>query len=244
MRNIPFIFISGLAASALLVASALHAAPRKVHQVVLGAAHRVPYSQAGDPAGAAPGEADLIIRALMVDGAVKEWITGDPYDVTDRSFVVRSALKINNALPGAKPDQWVWQRGPWLLVDRITGHAAALHLPDYDPAVSRASWFRDYAAYCGLTPSGKSLYAIVAQIGLRRAVLHKRLAAYDPGSAPAGVPACAEPQWQRDPARVTFRPAGNEAFTFSLVPSSTEPASAAPLPPAAQAKPRAEVQPQ
>jgi hypothetical protein len=48
----------------------------------------------------------------------------------------------------------VWQRGPWLLVDRVTGHVVVLKLPDYDPSVSQVSWFRDYAAYCGITASG------------------------------------------------------------------------------------------
>ena len=63
----------------------------------------------------------------------------------------------------------MWQRGPWLLVDRVTGRVTALKLPDYDPGVSQVSWFRDYAAYCGLTASGKSLYAVVAQVAARKA---------------------------------------------------------------------------
>ena len=33
----------------------IHAVPRKPHIVVLGAAKQVPYSKAGDPAGAAAG---------------------------------------------------------------------------------------------------------------------------------------------------------------------------------------------
>ena len=224
--------LTAIALAAVLSAAAV---PRKPHQVGLGAAKRVPYSQAGDPAGAAPGETELPVRAVFVDGVLKEWITGDAHDVTDRSFVARSAVKINNALPGGKPDQWVWQRGSWLVVDRTSGHAAALHLPGYDPAVSHVSWFRDYAAYCGLTPSGKSLYAMVAQIGVRRAILRKRLSAYDPGSGPT----CGEPEWQLNPVRVTFHPAGNEAFTFSLVPTAPAPGPAAP-----EAEPKAGAQPQ
>ncbi len=79
----------------------------------------------------------LKIRALLVDGAVKEWTTGDAHDVTDRSsFVVRRVLRLNDALPGDRLGHWVWQRGPWLLVDRVTGHVNPLKLPDYDPAVS------------------------------------------------------------------------------------------------------------
>ncbi len=110
---------------------------------------------------------------------LKEWTTGDAHDVTDRSFVVRRAIRVNDTLPSDPPEQrgvaassrWVWQRGPWLLVDRATGHVTALHLPDYDPGVSQVSWFRDYAAYCGLAACGKSLYAIVAQLSVRKPVL-------------------------------------------------------------------------
>src|ERR1700676_1917470 len=74
----------------------------KPHVVGLGAMKRVPYSKAGDPAGAAAGEAALKIRPLIVDGAVKEWTTGDAHDVTDRSFVVRRVLRLNDSLPGDK----------------------------------------------------------------------------------------------------------------------------------------------
>jgi len=135
------------------------ATPRKAHVVGLGATKRVPYSKRGDPAGALAGEETLKIRPLVVDGLVKEWTTGDAHDVTDRSFVVRRVLRINDALPGERPavgdKHWAWQRGPWLLVDRVTGHRVALKLPDYDPGVSQVSWFRDYGAYCGVTASGK-----------------------------------------------------------------------------------------
>jgi hypothetical protein len=147
----------------LALTSEAHAVPRKPHVVLLGAAKRVPYSKAGDPGGAAVGDDALKIRALLLDGVIKEWTTGDAHDVTDRSFVVRRVLRINDALPGdkqvagTKPAQWVWQRGPWLLVDRVTGHVTALKLPDYDPGVSQVSWFRDYGAYCGVTASGKSI---------------------------------------------------------------------------------------
>ena len=221
---------------ALLIAitSSAHAVPRKGHSVVLGAAKKVPYSKAGDPSGAAPGEDSLRIRALIVDGVLKEWTTGDAHDITDRSFVVRRAIRLNDALPGDKSDQkpvansataaspWVWQRGPWLLVDRATGRIAALHLPDYDPGVSQVSWFRDYAAYCGVTASGKSLYAVVAQLAARKPVLAKRLAAFDPANQNANLaaPACTAPDWQREPLRVTFHPAGKDAVSYNIVPGS------------------------
>ncbi len=224
---------SGIAVMVLAVlfaaVPAIQAAPRK-HTVVLGAAKKVPYSEAGDPAGAAAGEDSLKIRALLVDGVLKEWTTGDAHDVTDRSFVVRRVIKINDALPSDASQKnsaraastWVWQRGLWLLVDRVTGRITPLKLPDYDPGVSQVSWFRDYGAYCGVTASGKSLYAVVAQIAARKPLLAKKLAALEPNSAPENRPnpACGPPDWQREPLRITFHPAGKEAVSFDIVPGS------------------------
>jgi hypothetical protein len=202
----------------LAAVSAAHAAARKPPTVYLGAIKHVPYSRQGDPAGAAAGETSLPIRGLLINGALKEWTTGDAHDVTDRSFVVRRALRLNNSLPGDKQEQWVWQRGPWLLVDRASGRLTALKLPDYDPAVSRVAWFRDYAAYCGVTASGKSLYAVVAQLTVRKPALSKKLAAFNAEDRPD--PACAPPQWQRDPLRITFHPTGRDAVSYDLAPAS------------------------
>lgn len=201
------------------ISTSLHAAPRKTHTVVLGAAKRVPYSKAGDPAGAATDETALKIRPLVVDGLVKEWTTGDAHDVTDRSFVVRRVIRLNDALPGDKSGRWVWQRGPWLLVDRISGHIAALKLPDYDPGVSQVRWFRDYGAYCGLTATGKSLYAVVAQVSVRKPMLAKKISAFNVADQTASV--CDPPDWQREPLRITFHPAGRDAVSYDFVPGST-----------------------
>jgi len=204
----------------------------KGHVVVLGAARKVPYSKAGDPAGAAAGETELKVRALLVDGVVKEWTTGDAHDVTDRSFVVRRVIKLNDTLPSnmsAPGDKssvkiapaashWVWQRGPWLLVDRQTGRVVVVKLPHYDPGTSQVVWFRDYGAYCGVTASGKSLYAMVAQVAARKALLARKLSAYDSENHPE--PACAPAEWQREPLRVTFHPMGKEPVSFDIVPGS------------------------
>jgi hypothetical protein len=196
----------------------LNATPRKVHVVALGATKRVPYSKVGDPAGALPGESTLRIRPLVVDDLVKEWTTGDAHDVTDRSFVVRRVLRINDELPGEMPasgNHWVWQRGPWLLVDRVSGHVSALKLPDYDPGVSQVSWFRDYAAYCGITTSGKSLYAVVAQLAARKPVLAKKLSTFERDNI--AEPVCSPVVWQREPLRATFHPAGQDAVSFDII---------------------------
>lgn len=216
--RVRLIFSIAIFAASLSYLPAAQAAARKQPSVYLGAVKHVPYSRQGDPAGAAADETSLPIRALLVNGAVKEWTTGDTHDVTDRSYVVRRAFRLNNSLPGDKQEQWVWQRGPWLLVDRATGHITALKLPDYDPAVSRVAWFRDYAAYCGVTASGKNLYALVAQLSVRKPALSKKLAAFDAADHPD--PVCAAAEWQREPLRITFHPAARDAVTYDLVPGS------------------------
>lgn len=220
MRATAFAVVAGLAM--IGAGSLAHAAPRKTHAVVLGATRKVPYSKVGDPSAAAIGEDALKVRALLVDGVLKEWTTGDSHDVTDRSFVVRRVIRLNDALPTDRPEaqkeHWVWQRGPWLLVDRVTGRVTALRLPDYDPGVSQVSWFRDYAAYCGLTPSGKSLYAVVSQVAARKPVLAKKLSAFDAENHPN--PVCAPPDWQREPLRITFHPSGSDAVSYDIVPGS------------------------
>ena len=76
------------------------------------------------------------VRPLLVDGKVKEWTSGESHAITDRSFVVRRVLRLNDSLPSDKTEHWIWQRGHWLMVDRVKGSITALHLPDYDPAVS------------------------------------------------------------------------------------------------------------
>jgi hypothetical protein len=80
------------------------------------------------------------------------------------------------------------------------------------------SWFRDYGAYCGVTASGKSLYAVVAQLSARKPVLAKKLAEFDGENRPEQ--ACTAAEWQREPLRVTFHPAGRAAASFDVAPGS------------------------
>ena len=100
----------------------------------------------------------------------------------------------------------------------MLGHIVALKLPDYDPGVSQVSWFRDYGAYCGVTASGKSLFAVVAQVAARKAVLAKKLEAFDAENHPD--PACGLAEWQREPLRITFHPTGKDQVSFDVVPGS------------------------
>jgi hypothetical protein len=129
----------------------MFAAVPKVHTVTLGPVRKVPYTQPdATPDTKVDETSTMRIRPLFVDDRQKEWTTGDVHDVTDRTFSVRRALRINDSLPGEVAARWIWQPGPCLAVDRLTGHITPLHLPDYDSAVSDVVWFRDYATYCVL----------------------------------------------------------------------------------------------
>ncbi|MFC6645637.1 hypothetical protein ACFQBQ_08590 [Granulicella cerasi] len=188
----------------------------KVHTVALGAAKRVPYT----PPEATPdtkGEdsTSLKVRPLIVDGKVREWTVGDMHEITDRTFVIRRVLHVNDALPGEAP-RWVWQPGPWLSVDRVSARVSALHLPDFDPQVSEIIWYRDFAAYCGLHLTAKSstLQAVVIELGSRRPAVSQKLSFWPPEPIPH--PACAATTWQRLPMRATFHPTGLKDVTISI----------------------------
>lgn len=204
---------------AFAVASpAFATAKAKGRSVALGGVRTVPYSVEGDPAGAQANEKELRVRPLVVDGKVKDWTTGEAHDVTERSFAVRRAVRLNDALPADHTEHWVWQRGPWILIDRSSGKITALHLPDYDPGVSDVVWFRDLAAYCGLSASGKQLYAVVAQLAARKPLLNKKLGEWNVSDHP--TPACGASVWQRQPLQISFSPTGGAAVSFNLIGSS------------------------
>ena len=88
----------------------------------------------------------------------------------------------------------------------------------FDGETSEASWYRDYAAYCGASDDGAKTYMVVSQLGKRKPVLRKEY----PG------PACAAPRWDRSPSRVTFTAAGEKtsfvvhAHSADLQPETAE----------------------
>jgi hypothetical protein len=161
------------------------------------------------------------VRALTVDGRVKEFTVGGVHEITDRLFVVQRMFRVNDRLP-QEPDlvpQWQWERGGWILVDRTTGRVAAINLPEFDTGYSAASWYRDYVGYCGISDDGKKIYAVVAQIGRRKPVLRKMLIAGNGAETnvkEAPDSACSPPVWQRAPTRVTFEPAAAAKQTFAI----------------------------
>jgi hypothetical protein len=156
------------------------------------------------------------VRALMVDGRVKEYVLGTPHEVTDRLFVVRRAFRLNDSLPEESGSHWRWQRGGWLVVDRTTGRVAPINLPEFDAFYSVASWYRDYVAYCGVSDDGKKISAIVMQLGRRKPVLNKPLSNDGVPDDAAPDSACSAPAWQRSPARVSFEPSGGAKQTFAI----------------------------
>lgn len=198
---------------ALLLAVSASAAPRQ-HSVFLGNWRSVKtLSDSGEGR-------EVNVRRLIVDDRVREYTSGPAHDVTDRLFVVRRAYRVNDALPqdGQSAPRWVWRLDGWISVDRATGHVAQLNLPAFDVETSEASWYRDYAAYCGMSEDGAKAYLVVWQLGKRKPVLRKEFA----GSS------CEAPKWDRSPSRVTFV-AGGEKSSYivhargaDLQPEATE----------------------
>ena len=156
------------------------------------------------------------VRALYVDGHVKDFTLGPSYEITDQLFVVRRAYRLNDQLPqdANKVPHWKWQRGGWLLVDRRSGRVTELKLPNFDPFYSVASWYRDYAAYCGLSDDGEKVYAVVAQLGQKKPIIRQDLGAAANSNTPDSE--CPAPTWQRNPARVNFQPRNGKPLNFTI----------------------------
>ncbi len=192
----------------------------RMHIVTLGAVRKVPYTPPEATLDTKSEEATTLrIRPLLVDDKPREWTVGELHEVTDRTFVIRRAFRINDSLPG-ETARWTWQPGPWLQVDRTTGHVAPLHLPNFDAQISEVSWFRDYAAYCGLVPSLKGgVVAVVAELGARKAVAQHTLASW-PLEKPAH-PVCTAAQWQRTPIRATLALTGGQPVIFDIAGTSS-----------------------
>jgi len=202
LMRIFFVLILVFAASSTLAAS-------KPHVISFGKWTTIKWAAGGDE----DKSVDAKVRAIYVDGQVKEFTLGVPHEITERLFSVRRVLRVNDALPQetAAP-RWIWQPGGWLVVDRLSGHITQINLPDFDPYASPASWYRDYVAYCGISDDGKKLEAVVAQAGKRKPVLKKKIGE----ASNDGEPLCAAPDWQRQPARVSFAPKVGDKLTYLI----------------------------
>ena len=106
------------------------------------------------------------------------------------------------------------------MVDRSNGHISGLKLPEFDPFYSNVSWYRDYAAYCGISDDGETLYAVVAQIGRKKAVLRRQLGAASQGDSPDAD--CDAPEWDRSPSKVTFLPKKFPKVSYTVFGHATD----------------------
>jgi hypothetical protein len=214
---------SRLRTALVLLIVVLHTSPvlaaAKPHVITFGKSITVQWIP--ESSAAADKPVTLKVRPLLVDAHVKEFTLGLAHEVTDRLFVIRRAFRINDSLPqeSTSPPHWQWQRGGWLLVDRTTGRISPINLPEFDVAYSAVSWYRDYAAYCGVSDDGKKVYAVVAQINRHKPILKKLLegeniADKEIKDATADS-ACPTPAWQRAPTRVTFGE-GQAKQTFAI----------------------------
>jgi hypothetical protein len=192
-------------AGAILFASSVSAAS-KPHVVVLGKRTTIKLHADDDNSNTV----GVKVRALSVDGKVKEFTVGLAHEITERIFVVQRMFRLNDSLPQESgPARWRWQKGSWLLVDRVSGKVQQLALPEFDPICSQANWFRDYAAYCGTSDDGQKAFALIAQLGKRRPLLRK-------GLAESSREGCSAPSWQRNPVRVTFSTKEGPKLTFEV----------------------------
>ena len=157
---------------------------------------------------------EIKVRPVVVDGRIKEYSTGPVHTVSPDLFVVRRAYRLNDALASdpPKPARWTWQLDGWMSVNKSTGHISELKLPEFDLHNSDVSWFRDYAAYCGVAEDGSVHYMMIFQLGKRKPVLKKELYGKS----------CAAPIWERDPSRVTFQPPGGATVKFIVNDSGAE----------------------
>ena len=208
-------FFLRIAAHCLLIIVMPALAVSKPHVITFGKWTVVKASTNSDQS---PSD-NLRVRPLYVDGRLKEFTFGIPHEVTEQLFVVRRMVRVNDLLPqeAASSPRWNWQRGGWLVIDRVTGHISQTNLPEFDPDSSSATWYRDYVAYCGISNDGRKLSAVVMQLGRRKPILKTPL-----GDAAGDDTECAPPDWQRAPTRVSFVSRADQKSTFAVRGHSVE----------------------
>jgi hypothetical protein len=91
----------------------------------------------------------MLINSRRAHPGTLSWL---PHEVTERLFVVRRIFRVNDSLlEDSGAPRWQWQRGGWMLGDRSNGRISPVVLPEFDHYYSIASWYQDYAAYCGIS---------------------------------------------------------------------------------------------
>jgi len=127
--TVPFRLLVGFVLWTMLAASAAGAGA-KVHVITFGKWTSAQWLRAGSTEGEKP----LTMKVAGADRGRAHQGRGGfaAREVTERLFVVRRAFRVNDSLADEATARWQWQRGGWLLVDRMTGRISAINLPEYD----------------------------------------------------------------------------------------------------------------
>ena len=203
--------------AALLLATFASAAG-KLHVISFGRWIPVQWLPASDSS-----PLTMRVRPLLVDGRFKEYVLGPPHEISDSLFVVRRAFRVNDALPDEVMPRWQWQRGGWLLVDRVSGRVSPNNLSAFDPFLAAGSLL-----YQGAWLAERMIAIDVAVAG-RRELLHPVTRAIIAGGEAfsaadidrdrdrlAELRRQTAPVWQRSPVRVTFTTEARDKQTFAI----------------------------
>src|SRR2546426_1613258 len=91
----------------IIVLSGTAMAAAKPHVITFGKSTQVKWLAGADE----NTPLELRVRALYVDGKLREFTIGSPHEITERLFVVRRAFRVNDSLPDEAAQRWLWQRG-------------------------------------------------------------------------------------------------------------------------------------
>src|SRR2546427_5113341 len=106
----------------IIVLSGTAMAAAKPHVITFGKSTQVKWLAGADE----NTPLELRVRALYVDGKLREFTIGSPHEITERLLVVRRAFRVNDSLPDEAAQRWLWQRGGWGLGDVVAGRMTPL----------------------------------------------------------------------------------------------------------------------
>src|SRR5207244_12582228 len=125
----------------IIVLSGTAMAAAKPHVITFGKSTQVKWLAGADE----NTPLELRVRALYVDGKLREFTIGGPHEITERLFVVRRAFRVNDSLPDEGAPRWFWQRGGGALVGFATGRVTPPNLPDFESS----AWAGGVDCYLG-----------------------------------------------------------------------------------------------
>src|SRR5256886_3100134 len=109
----------------IIVLSGTAMAAAKPHVITFGKSTQVKWLAGADE----NTPLELRVRALYVDGKLREFTIGSPHEITERLFVVRRAFRVNDSLLDEGAPRWLWQRGGGGVGGRLDGRTTPLNIP-------------------------------------------------------------------------------------------------------------------